>query len=287
MGESGGVCQYLKKALASNYEVVGTTRESLDLADTKSIQASLSAFDVDLVINPAAYTAVDAAEENQTLAYAINRDAPGEIAEYCATKQIPLVHFSTDYVFDGDAEVPYTESDATNPQGVYGASKLAGENAIIESGAPAIVLRTAWVYSNVGKNFYKTMCSLAETRDELGVVSDQIGSPTYAGSIANAVAELVDIIASQGGISDEQLGVYHLTCGDQTSWHGFAEKLLRDNGFSEIKVNPIPSSAYPTPAKRPAFSVLSNAKLANVFGVELPDWQTALADCIAESTVKD
>jgi len=283
IGENGQVCQYLKKALSPKYEVLETTRASLDLANLESIKVSLASIDFDLVINPAAYTAVDAAEEDQGLAYAINRDAPKQIAQYCEAKGIPLIHFSTDYVFDGEAKTPYTEQDSTSPQGVYGASKLAGEQAVLDSGAQAIILRTAWVYSNVGKNFYKTMLALAATRDELGVVSDQMGSPTYAGSIAQAVAELVDQIAEQDGINENQVGVYHLTCVGQTSWHGFAEKLIRDNGFDQIGINPIPSSAYPTPAKRPSFSVLDNAKLARVFDVRLPSWQAALADCIAET----
>lgn len=283
VGENGQVCQYLKKALDADYQVILTTRQSLDLADVESIESSLEALDFDLIVNPAAYTAVDNAEKEQDLAYAINAEAPARIAKYCADNQIPLIHFSTDYVFDGDAKTPYLEDSQTNPQGVYGASKLAGEQAVVQSGAQALVLRTAWVYSNVGKNFYKTMLNLAASRDELGVVSDQVGSPTFAGSIAQGVKELLDLIVKNGGVPNQHRGVYHLTCGGQTSWHGFAEKLLRDNGFSKIAVNPIPSSAYPTPAKRPAYSVLSNDKLAEVFGVTLPHWQDALADCIAET----
>jgi len=169
------------------------------------------------------------------------------------------------------------------PTGVYGHSKLAGETAVLNSAAPALVLRTSWVYSNHGKNFYRTMLSLAETRDELSVVVDQIGAPTYADSIARATLELVAIIDRQGGVLAEQVGVYHFSCAGQTSWYDFAKAIFAENGFSAIKVNPTSTANYPTAAKRPAFSVLDNAKLDAVFGVSLPDWQSALHECVTET----
>jgi len=166
---------------------------------------------------------------------------------------------------------------------MYGQSKLEGEQAILNSEAPALILRTSWVYSNHGKNFYKTMLNLASTRDELSVVGDQIGAPTYAGSIADGVKRLVDIILEQGGIKQEQQGVYHFTCQGQTSWADFAKAIFVENEINKIVVNSITTEEYPTPAKRPAYSVLSGAKLNDVFGVSLPHWGTALAYCAAET----
>ncbi|RBP51618.1 dTDP-4-dehydrorhamnose reductase [Arenicella xantha] len=282
IGQNGQVTTYLQRVL-SDYELVVAGRDTLDLSKPRELQVKLAELQPDIIINPAAYTAVDLAEEEVDAAYTINRDAVSEIARYCAKQNTPLIHFSTDYVFDGSADTPYLESDATGPTGVYGASKLAGEQAILSADAPAIILRTAWVYSNHGKNFYKTMLGLAESRNELSVVSDQVGAPTYARSIAEGCKQLVDIIIHQGGLLPEQRGIYHFTCAGQTSWAEFARSLFLENDITNVKVNPIPSSDYPTPAQRPAYSVLNGEKLADVFGIALPHWGTALAQCAAET----
>ncbi len=284
LGETGQVSTYLQRAFKAdkNIEVLVVGRGLLDLSTTTEIATHLDTLEFDLLINPAAFTAVDAAETEQAQAYAINSDAVAELARYCASKKKPLIHYSTDYVFPGDAHKPYLETDKTGPTGVYGLSKLAGEQAILASGAQALILRTAWVYSNVGKNFYRTMLGLAASRKELNVVNDQVGSPTYAGSIANATRQLALLLLNKQ-VRDDQLGVYHLTCQGQTHWAGFAEALFRVNGIGDMRVNGIPSSEYPTPAKRPAYSVLSGAKLADQFGIALPNWLDALHECARET----
>ena len=186
-------------------------------------------------------------------------------------------------MFDGDASKPYLEDHEAAPSGIYGASKLGGEQAILESKAPAIILRTSWVYSNHGKNFYKTMLALSESRTELSVVADQVGAPTYAGSIADATVSLLKQIIQQGGIPTEQRGVYHFTCQGQTSWCDFAKAIFVENQVSNMIVNPISTQEYPTPAKRPAYSVLDGGKLQAMFDLSLPHWGTALAHCAAET----
>ena len=281
IGEHGQVTTYLQKILKGDYQLIVAGRAQLDLAQLEKIIPTLTTLSPDLIINPAAYTAVDLAETERDMAYTINRDAVAEIAQYCAANNTPLIHFSTDYVFAGDAHTPYLESDTPAPTGVYGASKLAGEQAIITSGASALILRTAWVYSTHGKNFYKTMLALSESRHELNVVDDQIGAPTYAGSIADAVKLLAEKILNAGGITPAQAGIYHLTCQGQTSWAGFAQAIFAEHNLA-VEVHPIASSAYPTPAQRPAYSVLDGAKLMDEFAVSLPTWQMALQHCASE-----
>lgn len=286
IGQNGQVTTYLQRAFASannGYEVEVAGREQLDLTKVTDIASALKASKPKLIINPAAYTAVDLAEKEQEAAFTINRDAVAEIAAYCAKTETPLIHFSTDYVFAGDAKTPYLETDTPAPTGVYGQSKLEGEQAILDSGAPALILRTAWVYSNHGKNFYNTMLSLAETRNELSVVADQIGAPTYAGSIADATKSLAELILNQGGLNQEQLGVYHFCCQGQTSWCDFARAIFVENEVNTITVSGISTEEYPTPAQRPAYSVLNLDKLTQTFGVSLPHWGTALAHCASET----
>ncbi len=283
IGQNGQVSTYLQRELNVGYDIMVAHRNQLDLSSPGTVYEILSDLKPMIIINPAAYTAVDAAEENADLAFAINRDSVAEIARYCADHGVPLIHFSTDYVFAGGADTPYTESDAVGPTGVYGQSKLEGEQAILDSGAPAAILRTAWVYSNHGKNFYKTMLSLSESRDELNVVDDQIGAPTFAGSIASATKQLLDTVIKQGRLIDSQTGVFHFTCQGQTSWAEFAKAIFVENEKNTMVVNGIPSSEYPTPAKRPSFSVLNNKKLLDIFGISLPHWGTALSQCAIET----
>ncbi len=228
----------------------------------------------DLVVNAAAYTAVDKAERERDIAFRINADAIEGLAKACAARGIPLVHYSTDYVFDGQGDRPYLPDDATSPLGVYGESKLAGEEAIRASGARHLILRTAWVYGLHGHNFLRTMLRVGSERDELRVVSDQIGSPTPAWLIADVTANILEHGIGEGG-------THHLVSAGQTSWHGFAEAIFDEavaTGELARKpiVHPIPTCEYPTPAKRPAWSVLDTGSLRQAHGVALPDWREAL-----------
>jgi len=289
IGQNGQVTTYLQSVLnvgsgvSGGYKLQVAGRDVLDLSKVGDIDSALQTAAPDLIINPAAYTAVDLAEQESDAAFILNRDAVSAIAGYCARNNTPLIHFSTDYVFAGDADEAYLETDSTAPTGVYGQSKLEGENAILQSGAPALILRTAWVYSNHGKNFYNTMLMLAATRDQLSVVGDQIGAPTYAGSIADATKQLVELIFQQGGIAKEQVGVYHFTCQGQTSWADFAKAIFLENELTNVEVTSITTQEYPTPARRPAYSVLNPDKLKRTFDISLPHWGTALAHCAAET----
>ncbi|MBT8113880.1 MAG: dTDP-4-dehydrorhamnose reductase, partial [Arenicella sp.] len=276
IGSNGQVSTYLQRALRDDYSLLVAGRDSIDLSRPQSVRAALDGYAPDLIINPAAYTAVDLAEQEAELATRINCDSVAELAQFCHDTMTPLIHFSTDYVFSGDASEPYSEDAPASPSGVYGRSKYQGEQAILHAAAPAIILRTSWVYSNHGKNFYRTMLALAETRDQLTVVADQVGAPTFAGSIANATKSLVDIICQQGGIPLEQQGIYHFSCAGQTSWYEFANQIFSQHGIDGVEVMPISTEQYPTPAKRPAFSVLDNSKLYKVFHIALPDWEVAL-----------
>jgi dTDP-4-dehydrorhamnose reductase len=233
----------------------------------------------DLIVNPAAYTAVDKAESEPELAHAINAAAPGELAA-CG---IPLVHFSTDYVFDGSKPGAYAEADVPKPLGVYGATKLAGEQAVQRAAIPHLILRTSWVYGRRGRNFLLTMQRLARERDSLAVVDDQFGAPTWSRLIAEATALVIARWLNHPNQTTSS-GVYHLSCGGRTSWHGFTAAILAhmaaDGDAKLARLNAIPTSGYPTPAARPANSQLDSGKLAAAFGVRLPDWQLALALCL-------
>ena len=277
-GVNGQVGWELQRTLAPLGEVIAADRSVLDLADTAGIRRSVAAIAPDLIVNPAAYTAVDKAESEPELAHAINAVAPGKLAA-CG---IPLVHFSTDYVFDGRKAGAYTEDDTPNPLGVYGASKLAGEGAVARAGIPHLILRTSWVYGLRGRNFLLTMQRLARERESLSVVDDQFGAPTWSRLIAEATAL---VIARWLERPDQTAtsGIYHLTCGGRTSWHGFTAAILAHLAGTEAKLarlTAIPTSGYPTPAARPANSQLDCGKLAATFGVGLPDWENALGLCL-------
>lgn len=277
-GVNGQVGWELQRALAPLGEVVAADRSVLDLVDTASIRCSVAAIAPDLIVNPAAYTAVDKAESEPEAAFAINAAAPAELAA-CG---VPLVHFSTDYVFDGSKAGAYTEADAPNPLGVYGASKLAGEAAVTAAGVPHLILRTSWVYGLHGRNFLLTMQKLARERETLSVVDDQFGAPTWSRLIAEATALVVARWLDRAELTSDS-GVYHLTCAGRTSWHGFAAAILAHLAAGEsrlARLTAIPSSGYPTPAARPANSQLDCGKLAQRFGVRLPDWEQALALCL-------
>ena len=281
-GKTGQVAVELQKHLAGLGELIVLGRDVLDLSQPGQIRAQVRAHKPDLLIIAAAHTAVDQAENEPELAFAINAIAPGVFAEEAAALGIPLIHYSTDYVFDGRKPAPYTEDDATNPLGVYGKSKLAGELAIAASGAQHLILRTSWVYSTHGKNFLLTMQRLLQERSELRVVADQIGAPTWAGTIAQSTRALIERWQSGDAAA---WGTYHLTASGETSWFGFTQAIaghLTAQGKACATLEPIPASAYPTPAARPQNSRLDCSKLAREWGVAQPDWEAALSACLAE-----
>ena len=252
----------------------GSASEIADFNEPRSLAGLVARMTPDVVVNAAAYTAVDLAETERDLAWRVNAEAPAVLARACAGNGALLVHYSTDYVFDGTATRPYREDDPTSPLGVYGASKLAGEEAIRNSGARHLILRTAWVYATHGKNFLRTMLRLGAECDTLRVVADQVGSPTSAALIADTTARLL-------ALETPPAGVRHLSSAGQTSWHGFAQAifdLAREYGLlSNIpRVDPITTSEYPTPARRPAYSVLDGSRLAVDVGAPPPEWRAEL-----------
>lgn len=280
-GQHGQVSRELQQRLQPLGELIVLGRDQLDLANPEHIRQQVRAHRPNLIINAAAHTAVDQAESEPDMAFAINAIAPGILAEEARTLSIPLIHYSTDYVFDGSKPAPYTEADTPNPLGVYGQSKLAGEQAIAAVGGQYLILRTSWVYSNHGKNFLLTMQRLLQEKPHLRIVADQIGAPTWAGSIANSTLALIE--RWQAGTAGEW-GVYHLTAQGETSWFGFAEAIgehLRKQGKACAELEAIPSSAYPTPAKRPLNSRLDCSRLQQQWHVSQPHWQDALRECLA------
>lgn len=261
--------------LASSYpffEFVFATRQELPLDNPEMIDSYITRQQPHYFINCAAYTAVDKAESEKELAYKINAEAPGIIAKACKQNNVQLMHISTDYVFNGIGKTPYKEDDATDPVNLYGDSKLEGEKTVINSDPGAIIIRTAWVYSEFGKNFVKTMLRLMAEKDQISVVSDQSGTPTYAADLAEAI---LDIISSQ----QWEAGVYHFSNEGIITWYDFAVAIKELSG-SSCKVNPISSSQYPTPAKRPVYSVLDKTKIRQTFGIRPKDWKVSLAVCI-------
>ncbi len=274
------VLSLLERGAARDVEIIAVGPPELDLSapDDERVFAALAAAHPDVIVNAAAHTAVDKAESERELAFAINADGAGAVARAAARLGVPLVHVSTDYVFSGDKPEPYTEGDAPAPTGVYGASKLAGEQAVLASGADAAILRTAWVYSPFGANFIKTMLRLAETRDELGVVADQRGNPTSALDLADAVLTVAGNLKS--GAAPELRGVFHATGSGEASWADFAEAIFAAaaaQGGRSARVKRITTAEYPTPARRPANSRLDCSRLAQCHGVRLPDWHGSTA----------
>jgi dTDP-4-dehydrorhamnose reductase len=259
----------------------------LDLTQEDRIREKLRDVQPHVIINAAGYTAVDHAEKNPDLALAINGTAPAILAEEAKKLGAALVHYSTDYVFDGEKEEPYTEEDSPNPLCVYGRTKLAGDEAIQSTGLPHLIFRTAWVYGLKGKNFLLTMQRLAKERDELKIVDDQIGSPTWSRTIAQTTANILTQVLPQNSPGDlsrfeQASGLYNLVCDGQTSWFGFAQAILEASSLSHsTKLIPIPTSEYPTPAKRPHNSVLSTEKLKSAFGIAPPAWDVTLKYCLS------
>ena len=281
-GINGQVGHALQAELGE-YALISLSRDQLDLSNTDQIRQVVRELKPDLIINPAAYTAVDKAESEPELAHAINALAPQVLAEEAARLGAALIHFSTDYVFDGTKLGAYEETDAVNPISVYGKTKLAGEDAIRVVGLPHLILRTSWVYGVYGKNFLKTIIRLATERESLSIVADQIGAPTSSESIADALLKLVNVWNPN---QTDLTGIYHLTNSNTTSWHGFSSEIIRQYAkFAEKQNWPalklqeiaaITTADYPTQAVRPANSVLNNAKLFKQFGIKLPTWQDGL-----------
>jgi len=287
-GANGQVGWELQRVLAPLGKVVALTREQLDLGDPDAIRSVVRQHRPDIIINPAAYTAVDKAESEPELAMAVNGTAPGIFAEEAKRSGALLVHYSTDYVFDGTKSAPYTESDATNPQSVYGRTKLAGEDAIRSAGCKHLILRTSWVYGVHGGNFMKTVLRLARERDAMRIVADQFGAPTWARLLANSTVQMLQHCA-EADFDEQHYGLYHLTADGRTSWQAYAgeivrlarqyDAILRDKALT---IEGIPTSGYPLPAPRPANSVLATDKIREVFGLNLPQWQDDLAECVKE-----
>lgn len=285
-GKQGQVGWELTRTLAPLGQVISLGRDDCDLSNPQAIRALVQAVKPNIIVNPAAYTAVDKAETEQELAFAVNATAPAIFAEEAKKLGASLIHYSTDYVFDGTQTTPYTEDTPTNPLNVYGASKLAGEQAILASGADAIILRTTWVYGNRGNNFLRTILRLAANKPELKIIADQLGAPTWSRMLAEATAA---IIAKQAGKPfAEKAGIYHLSAAGQTSWHGFAQAIVKNAldakqtlALDTNDIHAIPATDYPLPAPRPAYSTLNNQKIAEAFGIYLPNWQDTLLNCMS------
>lgn len=253
-------------------ELIKTDVDTLDICNAKEVEACIGKHRPDVVVNCAAYTAVDQAETDTEKAERLNVDAIGNIAKAAKKYKAKVIHISTDYVFSGNAHTPYKENKAVCPQSVYGRTKAAGEAKLREILPEAIIIRTAWLYSTFGKNFVKTMINLGSSREEINVVADQFGTPTYAADLAVAIKRIIDFPTWHSGI-------YHFTNEGYASWYDFASAIMLMNGLN-CKVNPIPTSGYPTPAHRPAYSVLSKAKIKETFGINPPHWLEALSRCL-------
>ncbi|MCP4606578.1 MAG: dTDP-4-dehydrorhamnose reductase [Proteobacteria bacterium] len=274
-GKNGQVGYELNSLLRDIGQIVAVDVDELDLTDERTIRRTIRDVKPSLIINPAAYTAVDEAEREPKLAFQINERAPGILAEEAAQLNIPIIHFSTDYVFDGRQRGPYREDDLPNPTSVYGKSKLAGERAVDNSGARHVILRLSWVYGVRGTNFLSTMLRLGREREELRIVSDQYGAPTWSREIAAAATKVAKALLNED-IAD---GVYHLPARGETTWYDFAVKIF-ELGKPLIPkppaIVPIPSSEYSTPAERPKYSILSGQKLMGELGITLPHWERQL-----------
>lgn len=285
VGSAGQLGRELQKIFADVGPVVAVDRESVDLADADQTRALVRRVAPDIVLNAAAYTAVDRAESEPDLAYAINEQAPRILAEESSERDALFVHYSTDYVFNGSKSGPWLESDTPNPLNVYGASKFAGEQAVNAVCGKFLTFRTSWVYGPHGNNFLLTMLRLGRERDKLSIVDDQIGAPTTSVQLARATHAIVTgILCGSYESPSEWAGLYHMTCSGAVSWFGFAQAIFARAamllGTKTPELTPIPTSSYPTPAERPRNSVLSNARLASRFGVELPSWEAALDETL-------
>lgn len=280
LGAGGQLGTELQHAFRNAGQLTTHTRATCDLANPGSIRAALRQSRPDVILNAAAYTAVDRAESEPDLAMRVNGDAPGVLAEEAAKAGILLIHYSTDYVFDGSRSGPWLEDDPVNPLNVYGRTKLAGERNIQQRGSRFLIFRTSWVFSPHGHNFLRTMLRLGQERDRLNIVNDQRGAPTSASAIAEATRRVLSCL--ENGNSPEVSGIYHMTCAGETTWLGFAQAIFAKARAPKpwAALKGIPSSEYPTPAARPANSVLSNRKLHAQFHISLPSWENALDETL-------
>lgn len=288
IGADGQIGWELRRTLATLGEVAACDRQQLNLEDADNIRQVITRVQPRVIVNAAAFTAVDRGEQEPARAMAINGTAPGIIGDEARRLDAAVVHYSTDFVFDGSASQPYREEDPANPLSVYGHSKLAGEQALEQSGVAALTLRTGWVYGCRSRNFLLTVQRLSRERDTLRIVDDQIGSPTWCRLLAEATAQILS--AGAGRFSEyfhEYGGIYHLSCAGETSWYGFARRIVELSSPTEVaqaRVEPIKTCDYPTPATRPAFSVLDNTKMRATFGIHLPSWEKALTLALASQT---
>lgn len=286
LGADGQAGWELQRTLAPLGEVVaaslgGEFGPAVNLADSAGLRRLIAEVKPDALVNAAAYTLVDRAERERDLAYKVNGEAPGVMGEVLAERGVPVIHYSTDFVFDGAARRPYREEDEAIPQNVYGETKLAGERALLDSGANAVVLRTSWLYGVRGQNFLLTMLKLFQERDELRVVDDQVGAPTWSRMLAEVTAVVLYRMLAPEACGPRPRGLYHVTGAGETSWYGFARRILESSGLS-CKLIPITSNEFPAPARRPAYSVLDNTKLRDALGLALPDWQVTLSHCLGD-----
>ncbi len=274
-GGNGQLGRAMRLASAeSRHRYIFTDIEELDIVSSEAIEAFFEREKVDVVVNCAAYTAVDLAEEQEAIADNINHKAVALLAEACKRHNATLIHISTDYIFDGKAATPYTEESTPAPINAYGRTKWAGERAVAESGCRAIILRTQWLYSEYGRNFCKTMLSLFTSRNEVRVVADQMGTPTYAGDLAEAICDIIE------GDKCDKCGTYHYSNLGECSWYDFAAEIARVSGCDKCKVTPCTTADYPTKTTRPQYSVLDKSKFMATFNIDIPDWSESLAKCI-------
>jgi len=282
VGVSGQLAtSLLELGAARGLPMTALGRPQVDITDAPAVARAIDDTDANIVVNTAAYTAVDRAETDTAAAFAVNAAGAGNVAEACARRRLPLIHISTDYVYGGDKASPYIEDDATGPLGVYGRSKLEGESSVARACPQHIILRTSWVHSPFGGNFVKTMLRLARERDEVAVVSDQRGCPTYAPHMAAAILAIAEQV---GALPDAPWGVYHAAGSGEATWYDLASAVFQASralGGSAARVRPIPTSAYPTAAVRPMNSRLDTDKLARAFDVRLPDWHEGVRACVA------
>jgi len=271
-GQLGNCLNKLISEYALDYEFHFTDYDTLDITNQKQINEYFSEYEPHYCINVSAYTAVDLAEQEKEKAFAINAEGVRHLAEACTEKGIDLIHISTDYVFDGNTNIPYSEDDFTNPLSVYGASKLEGENLALENNPKTIIIRTSWLYSEFGKNFVKTMLNLFGSKDELNVVADQFGQPTNANDLAEVIMKIIST-------EEKEYGVFHFSNYPETTWFDFAKKIA-ELSKSKIKINPITTDQYPTPAKRPMRSTMCLDKIENSYNIEPKYWENSLEECM-------
>lgn len=275
-GQLGSAINMLCSQQRDRFEIINTAHTDLDITDFLKVQLYLGDHAPDYIVNCAAYTAVDKAESDQKRAFEINKDGARNVAKVSAALKIPIIHISTDFVFDGSSSTPLNEEDLCRPINVYGQSKYEGEKAVQAENTKHFIIRTSWLYSNFGSNFLKSISKLAKEKSSLNIVFDQIGTPTFANDLAEVIVKIIDSNASD-------YGIYHYSNEGVASWYDFAKELIELQGI-QCDVRPILTSQYPTPAKRPSYSVLNKAKIKSTFGIDIPYWKESLRKCIEEQS---